>query len=282
MLTQCPQPAYTTFQYKFRASAVGTHMYHAHSAADAADGLAGAFVVRQSPRLDHIKKLYDVDLSEHTIFVSEWGHSMGPLAGVISRIPNAESLLINGKGKSSESPDAPQSSFNVEYGKRYRFRLAYGGGSKSCPITFSIDHHVLEVVTLDGHWIEPERVNSIELGRGERVDFIVAAKRAPGVYRVKVAAVKSCQDNLEGAANLVYENKEQKVLHKDSDVVDAEVYRELTTVTSDRCVSDNVICLDEIHAGDKLPAELAENLDEVIYVPFNYSTRQISAKRVGE
>lgn len=256
-------------------------MYHAHSAADAADGLAGALVVRQSPRLDPLAKLYDVDASEHTIYVSEWGHSMGPLAGVISRIPNAESLLINGKGKSSESPDAPQSSFNVDYGKRYRFRLAYGGGSKSCPITFSIDHHVLEVVTLDGHQIEPQHVNTVELGRGERVDFIVEAKRAPGVYKIRVAAVKSCQDNLEGVANLVYENKQQKVLHKD-DIVDAEVYRKLTTVSSDRCESDNVICLDEIHAADKLPAELAENLDKIIYVPFNYSTRQISAKRVGE
>nr|XP_021185066.2 uncharacterized protein LOC110372581 [Helicoverpa armigera] len=280
MLTQCPQPAYTTFQYKFRASAVGTHMYHAHSAADAADGLAGAFVVRQSPRLDPLKKLYDVDASEHTIYVSEWGHSMGPLAGVISRIPNAESLLINGRGKSSESPDSPQSSFNVEYGKRYRFRLAYGGGSKSCPITFSIDHHVLEVITLDGHAIQPERVNSIGLGRGERVDFILEAKRAPGEYKIRVAAVKSCQDNLEGVANLVYDNKEQKVLHKDDDTVNAEVYRELTTVSSDRCESDNVICLNELHASTKLPADLVDNLDNIIYVPFNYSTRQISAKRV--
>ncbi|KAJ8725810.1 hypothetical protein PYW08_003993 [Mythimna loreyi] len=279
MLTQCPQPAYTTFQYKFRASAVGTHMYHAHSAADAADGLAGAFVVRQSARMDPLKTLYDVDASEHTIYVSEWGHSMGPLAGVISRIPNAESLLINGKGKSSESPDAPQSIFKVDYGKRYRFRLAYGGGSKSCPIIFSIDHHVLEVVTLDGHQIETQRVNTVELGRGERVDFILEAKKAPGVYKIRVAAVKSCQDNLEGVANLVYEDKKQKVLHKDDDKV-AEVYRELTTVTSDRCESDKVVCLTEIHAATKLPVELTENLDKIIYVPFNYSTRQISAKRV--
>ncbi|CAH0604858.1 unnamed protein product [Chrysodeixis includens] len=279
MLTQCPQPAYTTFQYKFRASAVGTHMYHAHSAADAADGLAGAFVVRQSPRLDPLKKLYDVDATEHTIYVSEWGHSMGPLAGVISRIPNAESLLINGKGKSIESPDAPLSSFKVEHGKRYRFRLAYGGGSKSCPIQFSIDHHFLEVVALDGHQIERKRVRTIELGRGERADFILDARRVPGVYKIKVVAVKECQDNLEGLANLVYDVKDKTVIHKE-DTVESEVYRELTTVSSERCDSEDVLCLRELHAADKLPAELADNLDEIIYVPFNYSTRQISAKRV--
>lgn len=279
MLTQCPQPAYTTFQYKFRASAAGTHMYHAHSAADAADGLAGALVVRQSRRLDPIRNLYDVDATEHTIFVSEWGHSMGPLAGIIPHVPNAESLLINGKGKSPENPDSPLYSFNVEHGKRYRFRLAYGGGSKSCPIKFSIDQHILKVVSLDGHQIKPEYVSSIELGKGERVDFILEAEKLPSVYKVRVVALKSCQDGLEGTAYLKYENKNQRVLQNDDNSIASEVYRELTTVSSDHCEADKVICLSEIHAAEKIPSELAAVVDEIIYVPFNYSTRQISANR---
>ncbi|KAL0842290.1 hypothetical protein ABMA28_014427 [Loxostege sticticalis] len=279
MLTQCPQPAYTTFQYKFRASAVGTHMYHAHSAADAADGLAGAFVVRQSPRLDPISKLYDVDSTDHTIFIAEWGHSMGPLAGMMSNVPNAESLLINGRGKTTDSPDAPLSKFKVEYGKRYRFRLAYGGGSKSCSVTFSIDQHMLNLVALDGHRIEPQQVKSIKLGRGERADFILEAKRAPRVYPISVVADKTCQENLEGVGELVYEAKESKVLHKDDDV-GSEVEREFSSVTSDRCADEEVLCLGEVVAAEPLPAPLAGPIQETIYVPFNYSTRQISAKRV--
>ncbi|KAM3963026.1 uncharacterized protein ACR2FA_002785 [Aphomia sociella] len=279
MLTQCPQPAYTTFQYKFRASAVGTHMYHAHSAADAADGLSGAFIVRKPPRLDPSRKLYDVDDTEHTIFVAEWGHSMGPLAGMMSRVPNAESLLINGKGKSKESPDAPIAKFIVEYGKRYRFRLAYGGGSKSCSVKFTIDQHILELIELDGHRIETENVNSITLGRGERADFVLEANRIPNVYNIRVEADKSCQADLEGVAELVYENRESKVLHKD-DGVGSDVSREFTTVISERCLKDSVLCLDEVHAADNIPSELAGDLDNIIYVPFNYSTRQISAKRV--
>ncbi|XP_059057062.1 uncharacterized protein LOC131850734 [Achroia grisella] len=279
MLTQCPQPAYTTFQYKFRASAVGTHMYHAHSAADAADGLAGAFIVRKPPRLSPLSKLYDADATEHTIFMAEWGHSMGPLAGMMSGIPNAESLLINGKGKTVESPDAPIAKFNVEYGKRYRFRLVYGGGHKSCPVKFSIDNHVLELIALDGHRISIEKVKAITLGRGERADFILEAKKIPGVYNVKVEAEVSCQDNLKGAAELVYESSELKALHKD-DGDDSDASSEFTTVISERCLKDNVLCLDEVHAVDKLPTELTLDLDNKIYVPFNYSTRQISTKRV--
>ncbi|KAG6448360.1 hypothetical protein O3G_MSEX005465 [Manduca sexta] len=279
MLTQCPQPAYTTFQYKFRASAVGTHMYHAHSAADAADGLAGALIVRQSKRMDPLSKLYDIDSTEHTIFVSEWGHSMGPLAGMMSNVPNAESLLINGKGRTGESPDAPISKFTVEHGKRYRFRLGYGGGSKSCPIRFSIEKHVLELVALDGNRISTEYVNSIGLGRGERADFVLEAKMIPGVYKISVIADESCQNNLEGIAELVYYKNDKKVLLKDGDG-NEHVTREFTTVFSDRCTAENVLCLTDVHSLDKLPADLVSYPDKIIYVPFNYSTRQISAKRV--
>lgn len=282
MLTQCPQPAYTTFQYKFRASAVGTHMYHAHSAADAADGLAGAFIVRQSPRLDPLRSLYDIDATEHTIFIAEWGHSMGPLAGVTSKIPNAESLLINGKGHTQESLDAPLSKFFVESGKRYRFRLAYGGGFKSCAVKFFVEQHPLKIVALDGHRIRPETINSITLGRGERADFILDAKRTVGVYKIKVIADKKCQENLEGEAELIYKNQEQKVLLKKEDSEASLVDREFTTVISDECSSDGVLCLNEVHSVDKLPVELASTVDQTIYVPFNYSTRQISAKRLGE
>lgn len=281
MLTQCPQPAYTTFQYKFRASAVGTHMYHAHSAADAADGLAGAFIVRQSPRLDPVRKLYDIDATEHTIFIAEWGHSMGPLAGVTSKIPDAESLLINGKGNTPESNDAPLSRFTVEYGKKYRFRLAYGGGFKSCPIKFFIEEHDLNLVTLDGHRIQAETVRSIQLGRGERADFILDAKRSIGVYKIKVVAEKACQKNLEGEAELVYKSKDNVLVKKEDD--NEPLNREFTTVFSEKCISDDVLCLNEVHAADKLPSELTKvTKDNIIYVPFNYSTRQISAKRVGE
>ncbi|KAI8434746.1 hypothetical protein MSG28_003267 [Choristoneura fumiferana] len=280
MLTQCPQPAYTTFQYKFRASEVGTHMYHAHSAADAADGLAGAFIVRQSPRLDPLRKLYDVEDSKHTIFVAEWGHSMGPLADLTSKIRNAESLLINGKGNLPDSTDAPISKFYVEYGKRYRFRLAYAGGAKSCSVKLSIDGHIMRLIALDGHRVEPEYVASIEMGRGERADFVLDANRVPGVYKVKVVADEQCQANLEGLAELVYVNKENKVLHKQDKEIVPEVFREFSTVNSARCTHDSVLCLNELHAADKIPAELAGVIEKTIYVPFNYSTRRISAKRV--
>ncbi|XP_041977251.1 laccase-1-like [Aricia agestis] len=279
MLTQCPQPAYTTFQYKFRASEAGTHMYHAYSAADAADGLAGAFIVRQSPKQDPLRSLFDVDATEHAIYIAEWGLSMGPLSGVITEIPNAESLLINGKGNTTDSPNAPVAKFHVEIGKRYRFRLAYGGGYKSCPVTFSIQDHSLLLVALDGQRLKPETVHAITLGRGERADFIINTSKPLGVYKIKVIADRSCQGNLEGVAELVYSNREHRALHKHEEVDVGEVRREFSTVFSDKCGEEGVVCLTEAHNAEPLPADLAR-VDEIIHVPFNYSTRKISARRV--
>lgn len=282
MLTQCPQPAYTTFQYKFRATAAGTHMYHAHSSADAADGLAGAFVVRQSPRHDPYRSLYDEDLSQHTIFIAEWGHSMGPLAGIVAQTPLAESLLINGKGRTLDSPDAPLSNFSVESGKRYRFRIAYGGGSKSCPIIFSIDKHAMKLLALDGHIIKHVDVQSIKISKGERFDFVLNATKASGVYEMRVSADSTCQEGLEGQAHIVYDNEQSKKVGKVIDTEDNVLPRKVFSSVYDKlCVNEEVMCLDEVESVENIPEDII-HVDSTIYVPFNYSTRRVSSKRSGE
>lgn len=283
MLTQCPQPAYTTFQYKFRASASGTHMYHAHSAADAADGLAGAFIVRQSSRQDPLKSLYDEDLSNHTIFIAEWGHSLGPLFGIISPTPYAESLLINGKGKTPVSPDAPLTKFYVEMGKRYRFRVAYAGGARSCPITISIDEHLLKLVALDGHSIIPVDVGSIKISKGERFDFILNATKQSGVYNIRVAADKSCQDGLDGRSLLIYKNNEVKHIVKNTEIVNSEHYsRTYSSVHNKDCKKKELLCLDEVQSIDIIPEHISGKVDTTLYIPFNYSIRRNAARRPGK
>lgn len=279
MLTQCPQPAYTTFQYKFRASAAGTHMYHAHSAADAADGLAGALVVRQSIRQDRHSSLYDKDLSEHTIFIAEWGNSMGPLAGIISQNPNAESLLINGKGKTQLTPNAPLSKFYVQSGRRYRFRVAYAGGSKSCPINISIDEHSIKLIALDGHRINPEVVGSVEISKGERFDFVLFASKADGEYNIRVVADKSCQNELEGQGVLVYKKDPKRGLKVGNDLKSDVSNRIFSSVYNKMCEKDEVLCLDEVQSSDEIPDVIVAKVDITLYVPFNYSTKRIAPKR---
>lgn len=69
----------------------------------------------------------------------------------------------------SERQDAPLSTFTVAPGKRYRFRLAYAGGGRACPITVSIANHVLRVISLDGNPIIPREVTSFVMAAGQQI-----------------------------------------------------------------------------------------------------------------
>ena len=69
----------------------------------------------------------------------------------------------------AEGPDPPLSTFTVAPGKRYRFRLAYVGGGRACPITVSIANHVLSVISLDGSPITPREVTSFVMAAGQQL-----------------------------------------------------------------------------------------------------------------
>jgi hypothetical protein len=70
---------------------------------------------------------------------------------------------------SSEAPDTPLSTFTVAPGKRYRFRLAYAGGGRACPITVSVANHMLRVIFLDGNPISPQDVTSFVMAAGQHI-----------------------------------------------------------------------------------------------------------------
>ena len=85
---------------RFRASEPGTSYWHSHAGLQRADGLYGALVVRQPPSNELQKGLYDYDLPEHVMLVTDWlerstinkfaGHNH---AGFDYK---PESMLING------------------------------------------------------------------------------------------------------------------------------------------------------------------------------------------
>ena len=57
---------------RFKALPSGTHFYHSHSALQRADGLHGAFIVREPQSEDPHGDLYDFDLEDHVIMLSDW------------------------------------------------------------------------------------------------------------------------------------------------------------------------------------------------------------------
>lgn len=263
LVTQCPIPSYTTFQYKFRASAAGTHYWHAHSGSNRANGFFGALVVRQPERLEPLRKFYDIDDKDHFILISEWGNE---------RISDGEafrpkSLLINGKAPSSLGNTL--ATFNVEKGKRYRFRVAYTGGVMGCPVNISIDNHLLKIVALDGNPTNAHEASQIVLSKGERVDFILKTNQDPAAYIIRVNSECS-PDVLEGLGILNYQGVDNDKARISDVMVDAK--DDARKFTTKPCIGGiGQVCLGNVHSLKKMPTELrGTEVGRTIYLPFDY------------
>lgn len=257
MITQCPIPSYTTFQYKFRVSTPGTHIWQAHSHAEVNAGIFGALIVRQSDKIDPHKKLYDVDSKKHIILISEWSNNER------SEDHNGISLLfINGKSIHSGALET----FKVKKGKRYRFRVAYAGSVRNCPVTFTIAKHLIKVIAIDGHPTNPYEAGSITFAKGERVDFILKAKQNIGSYYIKFKS--ECNASLsEGLAVIEYEN-EKEIIATNNEVSDDVTLRNFNTIQCEAALGK--VCIKDFHSLKKIPSELRRDVDKTIYLAYDY------------
>lgn len=88
-------------RYDFVVKNSGTHFYHSHISTHMLDGQIGSFIVKDPPRKNPHRDLYDKD--EIVIFLSDWIHELS-----FERYPGyyrynvlgqtAENILINGLG----------------------------------------------------------------------------------------------------------------------------------------------------------------------------------------
>lgn len=90
-----------------------------------ADGVFGSLIVRQSPDRDPQSRLYDHDLPEHVILVSDWLGELGVSKFVAHHHDDGDnkptSMIINGRGRIPKPRDEltanetmPLAVFNVE------------------------------------------------------------------------------------------------------------------------------------------------------------------------
>lgn len=240
LVTQCPILSYTTFQYKFRVTAPGTHLYQAFSDNDLSRGMFGALIVRQPEKIDPQRKYYDIDSRSHIILISE----------------SDKKVLVNGKGPSETG--AVLSIFTVKRNKRYRFRVAFAGSDSGCPVTFSIDNHLIKIIALDGNPVYPNEVESIVMSKGERVDFVLKTSQDINGYFLRV---KSCEG--DGLALLNYEGggKEQN---------NQEQKKEKEGRSFDTALCESKIgrvCLKDVKSLQKMPEQLNKNT-KVMYLSF--------------
>ncbi|XP_063928089.1 uncharacterized protein LOC135141166 isoform X2 [Zophobas morio] len=248
LVTQCPIVSYTTFQYKFRATAPGTHVYQAFSDDDRSRGTFGALIIRQSEKNDPLRKHYDVDSKKHVILISE----------------GDDALLINGKAPSDTG--AAVEVFTLKRNKRYRFRAAFVGGDGSCPVSLTIDNHPIRIIALDGNPVSPNEATAVVLGKGERVDFVLKSGQGASGYFLRV---KSCRG--EGLALLSYEDggKGPESLGAEKDG------RSLDTALCESRIGR--VCLSDMKGLQRMPEKLRHR-DKVVYLSFGSRIVNVNGK----
>ncbi|XP_024876061.1 laccase-4-like isoform X1 [Temnothorax curvispinosus] len=276
LVTQCPIPSYTTFQYKFRASTPGTHLWHAHAGADITNGIIGSLIVRQADLREPHRALYDIDDPNHVVLVTQWQHS--PEVSFNQGHSKPAILLINGRGRQPSGPATPLSTFTVIPGRRHRFRVANAGGAGACPVTLSVDSHPLFLIALDGHPIESRHVTSITLAKGERADFVLKASKRIGSYWMNVHTTKECGTSaINGAAILNYKGNSENPAAM-AEVIDQRDIHEIgsdrlavTTNPAQKCGDRENLCAMDIQNIRKMPQILTNpKTDVTLYLPINY------------
>nr|BBH63275.1 multicopper oxidase related protein [Nephotettix cincticeps] len=259
MVTQCPINTFTTFQYKFRATNPGTHIWQVHTGNPELDSLFGALIVRQSRKKEPHHDLYDED-----------GHFV-----LISTSPSTDNtgsgaLLINGKPFGQMG----LAQFNVTSYKRHRLRVMYAVASMSCPVSVAVESHSLLVIALDGHPIQPVETLSIVIAPGERVDAVLTADQELGNYQLTVSTSDDCKARLRGSAVVSYQTHQSaqspltRLPHHQPSLL-----KGLSTVGDGECSrSDSqFLCLSKIQSLVKVPSELTpERLPFTLFLPFDF------------
>nr|AFV15787.1 laccase [Leucoagaricus gongylophorus] len=194
-VTQCPIAPGDSFRYTFKTGEQsGTYWYHSHFGVQYCDGVRGGFVIYDDE--DPHRSMYDAST---IIALSEWYHT---LAVDITGIAEADSTLINGKGRYPGGPQVDLSIINVMKGKRYRFRII----SISCDpnFVFSIDNHDLTIIETEGTSTKPYTVNSIQILAGQRYSVVLNANQTIGNYWIRAlpnSGNRNLSSTFEGGVN---------------------------------------------------------------------------------
>ncbi len=201
-MTQCPIATDETYTYNFKATQYGHTWYHSHYSLQYPDGLAG-------PLLIHGPHSANWDEALDPVLMSDWSHRSAfqdfhtelgnPSQGILGKEPTMQSVLFDGVGASarwthrldsanyltgnftncsSTDPCVPAEdrkpifSKVFQKGKKYLLRLI--NSSTGSGLVFSIDGHLLEIITTDFVPIVPFKNESIHIGIGEPLNMLIS------------------------------------------------------------------------------------------------------------
>ncbi|KAH0561520.1 hypothetical protein KQX54_017383 [Cotesia glomerata] len=213
-VTQCPIETFDTFRYQFPASESGTFFYHSHVALHRLDGQYGPLIIREPREDDPNSQYYDVDDPAHVILISDWMHELATerFPGLRKRWNSeaADNILINGRGtytyENENKTDVELETFYVQPNTRHRFRLI-NSFTTICLAQFNIEDHQLLLIAQDAANMEPVYVDTIVIGSGERVDFVINTNNTAKTYWIQVRGLGICEEKkVNQLAKLQYQS----------------------------------------------------------------------------
>ncbi|KAK7186616.1 Laccase-2-like protein 4 [Paraphaeosphaeria sporulosa] len=167
-ITQCPIAQGDSFTYKFQLRQYGHSWYHSHYSSQYGEGTFGPVVIHGPSTAN-----WDEELAP--IMVHEWHHASAYDAFHDSMFspapPKADLITLNGIGRNHELGIGAYFQKTIEEGKKYLFRIT--NSAIDFHFHFSIDNHLLQVVSVDYVPIKPFWTNSLSVGIGQRYGVIV-------------------------------------------------------------------------------------------------------------
>ncbi|KAK0752999.1 multicopper oxidase-domain-containing protein [Schizothecium vesticola] len=214
-VTQCPIPPGSSFTYEWTAMQYGSSWYHSHYSDQYADGAVGPITLH-GPSSGQFDEAADIPT-----LMTDWRH--GSIFGR-SKERNIRSILLNGTGDVTQFGNPPSKNtteiptpytlvFEQKVDsrpKRYLLRLI--NTSIGSTFVFSIDNHLLSIVSADFVPIYPYLNTSVLIGIGQRYNVIVEAdprakgKKDPddGNYWIRTWVADNCGPGV-GRTSQTYE-----------------------------------------------------------------------------
>lgn len=178
-VTQCPIAPGDYFVYNFTLTQYGSTWYHSHYSVQYADGSAGPITIHGPSSGD-----WDEAINPPLI-LSDWYHNSA-FSVVAGGETGGKDILVNGRGNitrfsGAKNTTAIRPPLNITFEsprpgqgcKKYLLRVI--NTSFDTTFVFSIDNHLLQVVTADFVPIQPYRNTSILIGIGQRYNVVVEA-----------------------------------------------------------------------------------------------------------
>jgi len=230
-VSQCPINPGETFTYRLIAEPAGTFWYHAHLGDQYSMGIHGPLIVLDRTQEQANAKRGDDQLpvfnEEFTMMIQDWEETESTFVSLLavhgftaysygfnsnecyqptlladgtqSAVNHFVSGIINGRGWrylyengtcEPENPNMPLETFTVNTGGLYRFRLI--SASTVYGFRVSIDNHLINVITMDGHDVTTRTVEYLVVFPGERFDFYIEANdtESLGSYWIRVETLE--------------------------------------------------------------------------------------------